>query len=159
VTANGSPPHDDDVIAVGYNYRMDEPRAALLLSRFARLRGEIERRRELTHLYRQRLASFEGLIVPFSDDQVDRSSTYSMSVMMAEPGRRDEVRMGLQERGVQTTTMYIGAHEFSAYRERFPDVSLPRTELASRTQFNLPLFPHLGEDQVDRVIAALEETV
>src|SRR3954452_17380186 len=36
-----------DVVALGSNYRMDEPRAALLLSRLRRLPNEIRRRREL----------------------------------------------------------------------------------------------------------------
>jgi dTDP-4-amino-4,6-dideoxygalactose transaminase len=148
-----------DVTGLGYNYRMDEPRAALLLSRFARLGGEIARRRELTDLYRARLADVEGITVPFADDEVATSSAYSMSVMLTEPGRKDEVRTGLHERGVQTTTMYTGVHEFSAYRERFPEVSLPRTEMASRTQFNLPLFPHLTEGQIDRVVEALGEVL
>ena len=148
-----------DVVDLGFNYRMDEPRAALLLSRFARLPGEIERRRKLTRMYRDRLSRLDGIAVPFNDDQVGSSSAYSMSVMLAEPGRKDEVRTGLHERGVQTTTMYTGVHEFSAYRERFPEVSLPRTELASQTQFNLPLFPHLEDGQVDRVVEALGEVL
>jgi dTDP-4-amino-4,6-dideoxygalactose transaminase len=148
-----------DVPEIGYNYRMDEPRAALLLSRFGRLGGEIERRRELTHLYRRRLAAVEGVTVPFRDDQVGPSSAYSMSVMLTDPERKDSVRTELQEKGVQTTTMYTGVHEFSAYRERFPDVSLPRTEVASKTQFNLPLFPHLTEDELDRVVTTLEEVL
>ena len=35
-----------DVTALGYNYRLDEPRAALLLSRLNRLEAEITRRRD-----------------------------------------------------------------------------------------------------------------
>jgi dTDP-4-amino-4,6-dideoxygalactose transaminase len=148
-----------DVTALGFNYRMDEPRAALLTSRFGRLAGEIERRRELTRDYRARLAAVEGVTVPFRDDQIDGSSAYSMSVMLDDVERKDEVRTALHAKGVQTTTMYTGVHEFSAYRERFPDVSLPRTELASRTQFNLPLFPHLTDDQVERVVETLAEVL
>ena len=148
-----------DVVDLGYNYRMDEPRAALLLSRFGRLPGEIERRRELTHRYREQLGQLDGVILPFTSEQVDTSSAYSMSIMLAEPGRRDETRIALSERGVQTTTMYTGVHEFSAYRSRFPAVSLPRTELASQTQFNLPLFPHLTDEQVDHVVAMLAEVI
>ena len=148
-----------DITALGFNYRIDEPRAALLLSRFDRLAGEIDRRRHLTRLYRERLGRIEGVSVPFDDEQVEHSSAYSMSVMLDEPGRKDEVRTALGERGVQTTTMYTGVHEFSAYRERFPGVSLPRTELASQTQFNLPLFPHLTEEELERVASTLEEVL
>ena len=45
-----------DVVGLGFNYRLDEPRAALLLSRLARLEADIERRRELTRAYREQLA-------------------------------------------------------------------------------------------------------
>jgi dTDP-4-amino-4,6-dideoxygalactose transaminase len=148
-----------DVTALGFNYRMDELHATLLSSRFARLEGEIVRRRELTREYRSKLGEVGGVSVPFRDAQIDGSSAYSMSVMLDDTERKDEVRTGLHERGVQTTTMYTGVHEFSAYRERFPDISLPRTELASRTQFNLPLFPHLTTAQLDRVIEALAEVL
>jgi dTDP-4-amino-4,6-dideoxygalactose transaminase len=37
--------HQYDVTALGFNYRLDEPRAALLLSRLSRLEDEIARRR------------------------------------------------------------------------------------------------------------------
>jgi dTDP-4-amino-4,6-dideoxygalactose transaminase len=150
---------DYDVVALGYNYRMDEPRAALLVSRFGRLAGEIDRRRELTRVYRERLGRVEGIAVPFADEQVGTSSAYSMSVVVDDPESRDSTRIALGERGVQTTTMYTGVHEFSAYRERYPGVSLPRTELASQTQFNLPLFPHLELDQIERVASTLEEVL
>ncbi len=46
-----------------------------------------------------------------------------------------------------------------AYRERFPDVSLPITELASRTELTLPFYPHMTNDDQDRVVTALAEAV
>ena len=51
--------------------------------------GEIERRRELTRLYRERLAGVDGVSVPFADEQVAPSSAYSMSVMLTDPANRD----------------------------------------------------------------------
>src|SRR4051794_7014880 len=41
-----------DVVGVGFNYRLDEPRAALLHARLAGLEADIARRRELVHRYR-----------------------------------------------------------------------------------------------------------
>ena len=49
-----------DVVGLGFNYRLDEPRSALLLSRLQRLEAEIERRRELTLRYRSLLAQVDG---------------------------------------------------------------------------------------------------
>ncbi len=49
-----------DVVGLGFNYRLDEPRSALLLSRLERLEAEIERRRELTVRYRCLLDAGRG---------------------------------------------------------------------------------------------------
>lgn len=143
-----------DVIQLGWNYRIDEPRSALALSRMAGLEADIARRRELVRRYRARLAGLDGLIVPYRDDEVECSSCYVMPVMV-DPAVRDPVRRELRERGVQTSIFYPAVHEFSAYRERFPGVRLPLTELAARSEITLPLYPHLTEADQDRVMEAL----
>ena len=53
-----------DVTGLGFNYRLDEPRAALLLSRMGRIESEISRRRELTLRYRELLAESRGSSCP-----------------------------------------------------------------------------------------------
>jgi dTDP-4-amino-4,6-dideoxygalactose transaminase len=148
-----------DVVGLGYNYRLDEPRAALLLSRLRRLEADIERRRELTLRYRELLADVPGVLVPFEDEQVPSSSCYVLSIMLEQDGRQAEVSGELRKRGIQTSIFYPSIHRFSAYRERFPDVSLPVTELASRTELTLPFYPHMSYDDQDRVVTALAEAV
>lgn len=148
-----------DVTDIGFNYRMDEPRAALLVSRLRRLEEEIERRRVIVSKYRAALGGVTGVTVPYRDEQVSQSSCFAMAVMMDNSEHRDEIRERMREHGVRTTVMYPGIHEFTAYSERFPGVSLPRTELASRTQIALPLFSHMEDDQVDQVVEALEKAL
>jgi dTDP-4-amino-4,6-dideoxygalactose transaminase len=148
-----------DVVALGYNYRLDEPRSALLLSRMGRLESEIERRRELTVRYRELLGGIDGIIIPFEDEDVPTSSCYVMSIMVEADGRQADVSARLRERGIQTSIFYPSIHLFSAYRERFPGVSLPITELASRTELTLPFYPHMSFDDQDRVAGALAEAV
>lgn len=147
-----------DVTEMGFNYRLDEPRSALALSRLGRLEADIERRRELVRAYRAKLAAVDGLVVPFDDASVEHSSCYVMPVMVVEHERRDELRLFLrEERGVQTSIFYPATHEFSAYRERFPGVSLPETERMARSEITIPLYPHLSDDDQDRVVAALAD--
>lgn len=146
-----------DIVDLGFNYRMDEPRAALLLSRMRRVDADIERRRELVRGYRERLAGVERQSVPYSDDEVGRSSCYVMPTLLDEDVDRRAFRQGLSERGIQTSILYPAIHEFTEYRKRYPDVSLPRTEKAARTEVTLPLFPHMTEDQLDRVCDAVGE--
>ncbi|HTA06783.1 MAG TPA: DegT/DnrJ/EryC1/StrS aminotransferase family protein [Solirubrobacteraceae bacterium] len=148
-----------DVDALGFNYRLDEPRAALLLSRMDRLEQEIERRRELTMRYRELLADINGIIVPFEDSEVATSSCYVMPIMLEQDGRQADVSSRLRERGIQTSIFYPSIHRFTAYRERFPGTSLPITELASRTELTLPFYPEMSFVDQDRVAAALTEVL
>jgi dTDP-4-amino-4,6-dideoxygalactose transaminase len=149
-----------DVTGLGFNYRLDEPRSALLLSRLARMEADIERRREVTREYRRRLASVPGLVVPFDDASVADSSCYVMPVLVPDDGRRDEVRSRLlDEHGVQTSVFYPAVHEFSVYRARYGEQRLPETERAARTEITLPLFGHLEADAQDRVVDGLREAL
>ena len=146
-----------DVVQLGYNYRLDEPRAALLLSRLEGLEADIARRRELTLRYRELLAQVPGVIVPFDDADVPDSSCYVLPVMLERDGAQSEVARRMREHGVQTSIFYPAVHRFSAYRERYPDVSLPITELAARTELTLPLFPHMTDEDQVRVVSELAE--
>jgi len=148
-----------DVTDLGFNYRLDEPRAALLLSRLGRLEDEIARRRELTVRYRALLAGVDGIIVPFADAEVASSACYVIAIMLEQDGRQAQVSSRLRERGIQTSIFYPAIHRFSAYRKRFPDISLPITELASQTELTLPFYPHMTHDDQDRVATALAEAV
>jgi dTDP-4-amino-4,6-dideoxygalactose transaminase len=149
-----------DATGLGFNYRLDEPRAALLLSRLRRLERDVARRRELTHAYRAKLAGIPGLSIPYTEDAVEHSTCYVMPVVVDDEARRDGVRRHLRERhGVQTSLFYPAIHEFTAYRERFDGHSLPRSEHIARAEITIPLFPEMDEATQDRVVAALAEAL
>jgi dTDP-4-amino-4,6-dideoxygalactose transaminase len=149
-----------DVPMLGYNYRIDEPRSALALSRLELLEADIAQRRRLTRRYRSELSSIAGVTVPFEDEQVDTSSCYVMAILVDDPGTRDEIRLRLRQRyGVQTSIFYPPVHLFSAYRERFPGRSLPLTEAVASREITVPLFPHLTVEQQDRVLDAIANEV
>jgi dTDP-4-amino-4,6-dideoxygalactose transaminase len=149
-----------DAVGLGYNYRLDEPRAALLLSRLRRLDRDVARRRELTRAYRRKLQAIDGLTLPYDDADVERSTCYVMPVVVDDERRRDGIRRELRERhGVQTSLFYPAIHEFTAYRERFGTTSLPRSEHIARAEITIPLFPEMDEATQDRVIGALAEAL
>jgi dTDP-4-amino-4,6-dideoxygalactose transaminase len=148
-----------DAVGLGFNYRLDEPRSALLHSRLRRLEADIEVRRELTRAYRRKLAAVPGLLVPFGDEDVERSSCYVMPVLTEDPTRRDAARAHLRERGLQTSIFYPAVHEFTAYRDRFDAHDLERTERIARSEITIPLHAHLDERAQDRVVTALAEAL
>lgn len=141
-----------DVQGLGFNYRIDEPRAALLRARLPGLEADIGARRRLVRRYRTLLAGVDGLSVPYTDAEVERSSCYVMPVVLRDPAIRDQVRADLLQRHrVQTSVLYPAIHEFSAYSSDAPPRPLPRSELVARSQLTLPLYPHLSDEDQDRV--------
>jgi dTDP-4-amino-4,6-dideoxygalactose transaminase len=148
-----------DVVGLGFNYRFDDARAALLLSRLERLGNDVARRRELTHAYREKLAHVTGVSLPYSDADVDRSTCYVMPILV-DPARRDGVRRHLRDRHrIQTSIFYPATHELTAYRARHDGERLPATEHIARAEITIPLYPELDDDAQDLVVSALAEAL
>jgi dTDP-4-amino-4,6-dideoxygalactose transaminase len=148
-----------DVLGLGFNYRFDDARAALLLSRLTRLEADVARRRVLTRGYRERLARVSGVTVPYTDAAVERSTCYVMPILV-DPSRRDGVRRHLRDRHrIQTSIFYPATHELSAYRARHGVTRLPSTEHIARAEITIPLYPELDDHAQDLVVAALAEAL
>ena len=147
-----------DVTALGYNYRMDELRAALGLVQLARLERWNARRRELSNYYRDRLAEeLPDIVVPFAPDW--ETAAHLLPILLPEHADRRGIMEGLRRARIQSSIHYPPIHRFSFYRERFPGVSLPNTESFCSRELTLPLHPSLRESDVDRVVAALKSAV
>ncbi len=148
-----------DVVDLGFNYRIDELRAALLQARLPGLEDDIASRRRLVHRYRERLAGMAGIDVLYSDAEVDTSSCYIMPTTLADGDARDTVRRTLSDRyEVQTSVLYPSIADFTEY-QGFEIPALPRTEHAARTQMTLPLFPHMTDAEQDWVLDSLEASL
>ncbi|WP_433802907.1 DegT/DnrJ/EryC1/StrS family aminotransferase [Actinomycetospora sp. CA-084318] len=141
-----------------FDYGFDGPRAALLASRLDGLAADVAARRALVHRYRAALARIDGVSVPFRDADVDHSSCYVMPVLVDDPARRGPLRRALRDRhGIQTSLLYPSIHEFTAFRARYGEQHLPRSRDWSDREVTLPLYPHLTEEQQDRVVEAVTE--
>ncbi|HWJ32124.1 MAG TPA: DegT/DnrJ/EryC1/StrS aminotransferase family protein [Gaiellaceae bacterium] len=93
-----------DVVDVGFNFRLDEPRAALGLARLSRLDDDIQARRGLARRYRAAFADLNGGIeLMFDDAAGEQSSHFAFTVLLPDRERRDAFRESLREQGVQTT--------------------------------------------------------
>ncbi len=146
-----------DVVDTGFNYRLDEPRAALLLSRLGGLEDDIRSRRRLVARYRELLAGVDGLSIPYRVEDVEASSCYVMPILLEEAEAQGPLRQLLRERwNVQTSLLYPSIGQFSAYSAQ-GDHTLPRSDRIAQTQVTIPLFPHLSEDDQDRVVTAVRE--
>jgi dTDP-4-amino-4,6-dideoxygalactose transaminase len=148
-----------DVVARGYNYRLDEMRAALGLVQLNRLEPGNARRRELTHAYRAQLQDLDHLEVPFRDSPPG-SAHHLFPILLKDPAGRADFMAALAQEGIQTSIHYPPVHLFSHYRslwEEGHNHRLPLTEQVASRLVTLPLYPSLTIEQLDTVVAAIHD--
>jgi dTDP-4-amino-4,6-dideoxygalactose transaminase len=147
-----------DVTMLGYNYRMDELRAAIGLAQLKKLKMWNEKRKALTCMYRRTLeAHCPEVRVPFAAR--DNSSHHIMPIVLPRDADRQSVMARLRGDEIQTTIHYPPAHQLSFYRSLYPSVRLRETEEFARRELTLPLHPRMEEWQVDVVSYALAKSL
>jgi dTDP-4-amino-4,6-dideoxygalactose transaminase len=148
--------HAYDVVVSGYNYRLDEVRAAIGLVQLGRLDARNDARRALVETYRRHLDGVDGCSMPFGDAAPDLRSAHHLAVVVLPDGiDRDVVRAGLQEDGIQTSVHYPPIHQFAAYAETARAMALTVTERIAGRLLTLPLYPELTGGDVELVSDSL----
>jgi dTDP-4-amino-4,6-dideoxygalactose transaminase len=145
-----------DVVAHGYNYRMDEMRAALGLVQLEKLEHNNQRRAEATHYYQERLHELAEISVPFPEVSA-LSSYHLLPILLRNGGARQELMQFLRDKGIQTSMHYPPVHQFTHYRGGTAPGSLRLTDEVATRLMTLPLYPGLSTTQIDYVVAALKE--
>ena len=136
----------------GYNSRLDEVQASILLTKLPKVEQYIARRREIASLYGKLLAD-TGLTLPF-EAAYGRHAYY---IYVVRHPRRDWILEQLRENNIFVNISYPWPiHTMTAYQHLGKgEGSLPQTELAAKEIFSLPMYPSLTDAQVERVSEVL----
>ncbi|MEA1834418.1 DegT/DnrJ/EryC1/StrS family aminotransferase [Methylobacterium durans] len=152
-----------DVPMLGFNYRMDELRAALGLVQLRSLFDWNEKRRRLTQAYHEILqAQGDTVVVPFAREFGARgveSSYHILPVLLPPDAPRPAVMRRMIDDEIQTTIHYPPCHHLSFYEQTLPGTLLPKTEEFGRRELTLPLYPGMTIDDVERVCVSLQGAV
>ncbi|MBZ9673816.1 DegT/DnrJ/EryC1/StrS aminotransferase family protein [Mesorhizobium sp. B2-1-8] len=147
-----------DVTMLGFNYRMDELRAAIGLVQLENLREWNEIRRILVVLYRRLVAMHcPGVTIPFSEPRT--SAYHIMPILLPRDVNRQDVVDELRDQEIQTTVHYPPVHQMSFYRELSPGTHLPRTEDFAHRELTLPLHPQITAPVIETVVGTLARVV
>jgi dTDP-4-amino-4,6-dideoxygalactose transaminase len=140
-----------DVIDLGFNYRLDELRAALGVVQISRLDELNDARAKLAARYRERLAAGRFAIPSFGER--GRSAHHLAPVLARSTDERNRARARLREQQIQSSVHYPAIHRFSYYRSETDD--LPQAEAIADRVLTLPLHPKLTDADVDEVCNVL----
>ncbi len=142
-----------DVEEVGWKYNGNSIMAAMGLVGLRYLEADNERRREICSLYDAELAGSPTVErVPLTAGVVPSRHLYQVLV-----DRRDEVMVGLNERGIYPGVHYRDNTWYRMYAEVPGAAECPAARRASERLISLPLHLRLSRADVARVGAALRE--
>ncbi len=149
-----------DVVAEGYNYRIDEIRSALGREQLRKLPANNTRRRELIALYRDLLAELcPALSVPFLSHP-GVSAGHIMPALLPKGADRLRFMEGMKSRGIQTSIHYPPVHTFTSFREGARGADhLPLTDEVAAREVTLPLYPTLTDAQLRLVVEAARDSL
>lgn len=138
-----------DVVSHGYNYRLDEIRAALGRVQLVKLERGNERRRELVAIYRRQLSELPGWVIPFSE-YPGSSACHLMAAVAPDESVRARVVEALRNERIQTSLHYPCVPDFSAFA-RFRPEGLQKSRAFARRAITLPLYPGMASQHVEEV--------
>lgn len=148
-----------DVVELGYNYRIDEIRAALGLIQLKKLERNNNRRRYMTQIYQDALHELAPKVTtPFLHYR-GVSAAHIMPVLLPAEVNRFHFMENMKLQGIQTSIHYPPVHSFTAYDGGSAKPILPHTENAAAREVTLPLYPGMSEENVLTVVQALSQAL
>jgi len=157
-----------DVLAHGYNCRLDDLRSALGREQLKKLERNNQRRRALTALYWEKLAPLEerGWVLPFkriptfgvrlsARSRHPCTAAHLLAAVAPDVTTRRRCAEALKAANIQTSLHYPLVPGFAAFRETARVPELPVSKSFCERVLTLPLYPTMMEAQVEAVCAAL----
>lgn len=136
----------------GYNSRLDEIQASILLTKLPKLDQYVARRREIASLYNE-LLSDTDLILPQEADY----GKHAYYLYVVRHPRRDYIMEKLSENNIFVNISYPWPiHLMTGYNYLgFKEGDFPETEAAAKEIFSLPMYPSLKDEEVKYVCDTL----
>lgn len=140
---------------IGYNYRLSDLAAGVMLAQLDRLPTLLENRRKVASWYEELLGGMDGVSAPVALD--DREHPWQSYVVTLHPGiDRGAVAMYLRERGVQCNFGTYASHVQPVYGF---DGHLPISADLFRRHLAIPMHANLTQPEVERVAETLAAAV
>jgi len=144
-----------DVVELGFNYRMDDIRAAIGIAQLGKLSNDIRKRAEIRKNYVKSLKDIDEIIIPFHEYK-DLSSNYIFPIVLKNSNyeNRNRFREKLAHNGVQTSVHYPAVHLFSIFNNY--KKNLTKTEYVTDNILTLPLFSSLSLDKLQYITECIK---
>ena len=148
-----------EVEAPGFNFRVSEINCALALSQLKKLDRFMETRRRLATCYEELLAPLAPLVRPLKREPHSLSCWHICPVHIdfaATHRERGPLMRALAAEGIGTQVHYIPLYRHPYYAARYGAQTLSGADAYYASTLSLPLHAAMGENDAERVVAALK---
>lgn len=147
---------------LGFNYRISDIQCALGRSQLQKVGGWVERRRVIAARYEEAFRSIED-VVTAEEPTWARSARHLFVILVAEDAdfTRKDLYTELHRRGIGVQVHYVPVHLQPYYRTHldFVEGDFPVAEQYYKRCLSIPIYPTLTEEEVDRVIDSVHQSV
>ncbi len=145
-------------ISLGYNYRMTDFQAALLISQLSRIDEFVARRKEIVKIYDEAFANLPGIIIQKNIPESDTSR--HLYVIRLDLDKltctRREFFDAMSAENVQCQIHYVPVYWFPYYRHLGYEKGLcPNAEEVYKGIMSIPLYPKMTDRDVEDTIHAV----
>jgi dTDP-4-amino-4,6-dideoxygalactose transaminase len=146
---------EGEVVAWGFNSRLDNIQAAILNFKLKTYDEEVERRRTVASMYDEGLRDLPQLhLPPAPNSDPNHFDVYQNYEIEAE--NRNELRLFLEENGIKTLIQW-GGKAVHQHRDLGFNVILPRTDKLFKRCLLLPMNTSISDDDIRYVIDAVRQ--
>lgn len=146
-----------DIKQSGYNYRLDEIRAALGITQLKRIKKINELRKKASSYYNKNLQNIPGIILPdMVNDKTHSYHLYTIRVTKPYKLSRNQLFKKLKDNGIRTTVYWMPIHKYTAYRKFVKTSNTLNTTKIYDEILALPLFPNISKKHQDAVIKVIK---
>ena len=150
-------PWEYDVSIPGYNYRLDEIRAALGISQLKRITQNNLKRKKAALYYNSKLKNIKSIITPkILKDEDHACHLYVLRFKKQGKFSRDDLFTKLLKNGIRSSVHYKPLHTFTAYKKNAKIFGkLINSKQIYKEIISLPLYPQITRKQQDLVLKNL----
>lgn len=149
-------------ISLGYNYRITDFQAALIINQLSKIDRFANRRKEIVKKYNENFKNIEEIIIPYNIDESDTCNHLYVLRLNLDKLKCDrrEFFDAMCAENIQPQIHYIPVYWFPYYQSLgFKNGECPIAEKVYNSIISLPLYPKMNDKDVDDVIHAVKKTV
>ena len=152
---------EDNVTGLGINAKMTEINAVMGLCNLDEFQNVLDYNQKIYECYKEKLAVIDGVsIIGYPDEEKNNYHYIITEVDEKVFGcTRDEIHTYLKANGIIARRyFYPGCHKSKPYKELYPDVSLPHTEVLCANVLALPGGSGIDNiEQIERITGLLKD--